>query len=260
METIVAPTDNVTAAMSKNFLAWIPLFEHLPGAIVDRVHGCVRWTSPLPLPFLNGVVGWPDQDAPGAVDEVLGPFDAGPIPLLWVALPDQDASRELAARGFDVGSPPGMSIDLSDLPPLEPPRGITIRVADDPASIFQAFSIALETNGLPTEATAPVCEAYAALPDRHIARTYLATADGEPAAASTLWGAAGVAGLYNVGTLPAYRGRGIGRAVSIAAMADGRDLGYRVGVLQATDEGESIYRSIGFEQRCRFTFALRIPR
>jgi hypothetical protein len=77
VRTIVAPTDDLTAAMSANFLAWIPLFEHLPAAAVDRLHGCVRWTSPLPLPFLNGVVGWPDDRASEAVDDVLSRVDRG---------------------------------------------------------------------------------------------------------------------------------------------------------------------------------------
>ena len=68
---------------------------------------------------------------------------------------------------------------------------------------------------------------------------------------------AGVAGLYNVGTLPEFRGRGLGTLVSLAALEAGRGDGYRWGVLQASAMGEPLYRSMGFEQRCTFTFAVR---
>jgi GNAT superfamily N-acetyltransferase len=259
VNAVVAPEDDLTAAIAANFLAWIPLFEHLPGATVERLHGCVRWTSPSPLPFLNGVAGWPDRDEGAAVDEILAPFDAGSIPLLWVAMPGQDAAPTLGARGFGIGSPPGMAMDLAGLPRSEPLPRVAIRTVDgDATALRDAFGIALVTNGLPAEATEPVCAAYGAFAGNDGVRTYLATVEGEPAAASTLWCAAGVAGLYNVGTLPAYRGRGLGRAVSIAALADGRALGYRVGVLQASDLGRPVYARIGFQERCRFTFAVRM--
>ena len=257
MDAIVDPGGDLTAAMTANFLAWVPMFGHLPGATVDRLPGCIRWTSAIPLPFLNGVAGWPED--PVGIDEVLAPFDEQGIPLLWVGLPGQDAAGALAARGFDVDTPPGMSIDLATLPPVEAPPGVTTRtVDDDPAALREAFRIALVTNGLPEEATEPVARAYESFRPSTGARTYLATVDDTPAAASSLWCAAGVAGLYNVGTLPAFRGRGLGRAVSLAAMADGRDLGYRVGVLQASAMGEPVYAKIGFERRCHFTFAVRM--
>ncbi len=79
-------------------------------------------------------------------------------------------------------------------------------------------------------------------------------------AASTLFEAAGVAVLYNVGTLPEFRGRGLGKLVSVAAMEAGRADGYRLGVLQATSMGEPLYRAIGFEKCCRFTYAVRARR
>jgi GNAT superfamily N-acetyltransferase len=57
-----------------------------------------------------------------------------------------------------------------------------------------------------------------------------------------------VAGLFNVGTLETHRRRGYGRAVSIAAMAAGRERGLVTGVLQATEMGEPVYRALGFRR------------
>ena len=90
-------------------------------------------------------------------------------------------------------------------------------------------------------------------------RTFLAIREGKPVATSTLMAEAGVAGLYNVGTVPDARRTGLGRLVSLAALAAGREAGYRVGVLQSSRLGEPVYQAIGFEQRCTFTFATRVP-
>jgi hypothetical protein len=43
-------------------------------------------------------------------------------------------------------------------------------------------------------------------------------------------------------------------------MQAGRAAGFRYGVLQASALGDPVYRSMGFQERCRFTFAIRGPR
>jgi GNAT acetyltransferase-like protein len=79
------------------------------------------------------------------------------------------------------------------------------------------------------------------------AAAFLADLDGVPVGIAMTIVSHGVAGVYWVGSLAAARGRGIGRAVTVAATAAGFDLGAEVASLQASPMGEPIYRAMGYE-------------
>ena len=80
---------------------------------------------------------------------------------------------------------------------------------------------------------------------------FIATVDGEPAACSSVCVNDGVAGVYCVATLEKFRGRGLGTAVTRAAVEHGCKQGAQFSLLHATEMGEPIYRKIGFVEKCR---------
>ena len=63
--------------------------------------------------------------------------------------------------------------------------------------------------------------------------------------------ASGVAGIWNVGTRPDVRGRGIGRETTLAALRDARAAGHRLSVLGSSPMGLPVYTRIGFVEVCR---------
>jgi predicted acetyltransferase len=53
-------------------------------------------------------------------------------------------------------------------------------------------------------------------------------------------------GLYGIGTPPPHRGNGYGSALTVAGIRWGASNGATVAVLQASQLGEPVYRSLGF--------------
>ncbi|MBV9941727.1 MAG: GNAT family N-acetyltransferase [Solirubrobacterales bacterium] len=57
-----------------------------------------------------------------------------------------------------------------------------------------------------------------------------------------------IAGIYDMGVRPEHRRRGVGRSLTLAACGMARDAGCTHAVLNATPEGELLYRSVGFRR------------
>jgi hypothetical protein len=83
--------------------------------------------------------------------------------------------------------------------------------------------------------------------------------DGQPVCTSVCVHGDGVAGIYAVATLPQERSKGLGAFATTEPLRIAHRLGYRVGVLQASDEGHPVYRRIGFVDVGPVPLYLRMP-
>ena len=84
-------------------------------------------------------------------------------------------------------------------------------------------------------------------------QAFVARSDGRPVGTSLAIRSAGTAGVYNVGTLPAARRRGVGTALTWAAVAAGRDMGFDCAVLQSSEMAVSMYEAMGFRTVVTYT-------
>ena len=86
-------------------------------------------------------------------------------------------------------------------------------------------------------------------------RSFLALVDGEPVATAGSYVAPEVpqvGGVYNVATVPEARGRGIGAAVTWAAVGAGARGGAVRSILQASEQGLPVYERMGFATPLRY--------
>jgi ribosomal protein S18 acetylase RimI-like enzyme len=76
--------------------------------------------------------------------------------------------------------------------------------------------------------------------------------DGRRVAAALAYDYEGDCGIYNVGTMPHARRRGIGTALTAAHLAGARERGCTTASLQATEMAEGLYAALGFRDLGRF--------
>ena len=221
----------------------------------------IRWViGNSPIDYHNCVVhaDLTPEEIDYVILESLERFRAHKVPGSWHVGPSMqppDLGERLLAHGFDYGGDDiGMAADLLALrEDLRLPEGFTLeRVRDERSLAAWTDTLAAGFGEGPAEAEW-VGEMYRRiglgddLPWRH----YLGRLGGEPVATSTLFLAAGVAGIYFVFTVEAARRRGIGAAVTLGALDDAREAGWRVGVLGSSEMGYPVYRRLGFREYCR---------
>jgi GNAT superfamily N-acetyltransferase len=80
---------------------------------------------------------------------------------------------------------------------------------------------------------------------------YIGYLHGEPVATASIMYGDGVAGLYNVATLPEARGKGIEAMISYVPFNDAEKNGYRYGILHASSMGYPVYKRLGFQDICK---------
>ncbi len=218
--------------------------------------GLERWFTPVPHPWFNAVLATrpPGAHDASAIVEILADFRARRVPVftwwLWPGLAMDEWSRVLSAQGFLYDDQtPGMAVNL-DAPTLNAPGPdrFTIQIVDSTQLLQTWTRIFLRGYGVPENVFPQFHDFIGSLGLELPYRHYLGSLEGQPVAASSLFLGAGVAGIYNVATLPEARGRGFGAAMTAYPLHQARDLGYRAGILQSSTMGFPVYRRLGFER------------
>lgn len=165
-----------------------------------------------------------------------------------------DLGSHLLRRGFLLGQDmPGMAADLLSLPPGPAgPPGLAIQQVSDVDSLAQWTYVVGRGFEMPDRLTEPLLTLERSLGfEDESWRRYLGLLEGEAVVASALLLGSGVAGIYDVATRPGFRRRGLGTALTLEALVDGRRLGYRVAVLQSSPQAVGLYQRLGFREYCR---------
>jgi ribosomal protein S18 acetylase RimI-like enzyme len=184
-------------------------FRRAAGARVERVDGIE-----LVVGETEGAIPFPSRRTRAAVARVVD--RAGELRLrtlsCWSLTEDKALGTYLIARGFEWGWQPWwMALDLEQLPDDEPRH----RVLHQRRGAVYALAV---RGG-----------------DGYVGGVYV-----------NPW--RGIAGIYDMGVDLERRRQGIGRALTLSACRLAREAGCTHAVLNATPEGELLYKTVGFQR------------
>jgi len=210
----------------------------------------------LPDHFMNLVVctKLPPDCADELVENTLAHFRSMNIrKLSWLAhdgVPSVEINRVLLGHGltFKESFATEMAVDLSVLPEELPAHpGLRIVPVVDGNALRQWIHVASIGFRISEKFEKVWYDFFVDTVFDGQFQTYLALLNGKPVGTSQLFLSEGVAGIYNVTCIPEVRGQGIGSAITLAPLLKARELGYRIGILQASQRGYGVYRRLGFQ-------------
>lgn len=219
----------------------------------------IRWRTPVPHPWFNGVLAkFPPTPADESfIEESIAHFRSHQVGIytFWMDPPQTRADWDSALKKHGFGysdSTPGMAMDLNTLDEsASRVAGLEFKIADDDKSAWTWVEVFTQGYGLPLGQEPSIFETWGNMGRDIPLRNYIGYMDGKPVATSCLFLGGGAAGIYSVSTLPEFRGKGIGAAMTVKPLFDAREMGYRIGTLQSSEMGFNIYKRLGFRHLCQ---------
>lgn len=225
----------------------------------ERVGPELCWTiGGSPIDYHNAVFGarLAAEDADAAIAQSLAVMRRRGVPGSWHLGPSSrpaDLGARLEAAGFAAGfAEIGMAANILALAPHEPSPGVSVEeVLDEAGLATWVETLARGFGEDPREAEwVGSCWRRLGYGPASDWRHFIGRLDGQAAATATLFLADGVAGLYFVFTAAEARRRGLGAAVTRAALEAATRLGVTTAVLGASEAGAALYRRLGFKDCC----------
>ena len=250
----------IVEAIEANPADFFAYLGQAPQADVYNGPDMMRMITGIPYPLCNTVfrARFPRERLDERIEETLSHFKARHLPMLWwtgATTSPAELGESLVTHGLvPAGSPPGIAVDLEKLrDDLPTPPGMTIEKVRDTETLKHFGAILSTVFELPEFVTEGFLDIFSSLSlgAEQPLQNYVGFLNGELVGASSLFMGAGVAGIYNVGTVPEARGKGIGAAITLAPLLEAIARGYRVAILHASDLGYNVYRRLGFQEYCK---------
>ena len=256
----------VIRQIQQNFITYLRLFAGLPGIRFgdEDVTWFINDNGGSPGNMVLGTQ-LPAETADQELDRLLHHIGQPAEPIHWLRFPacrPADLGQRLEARGWV--SDPGatwMTASLAafaDAPTT--PGSFTVQQVVDNAMLEEWKQ--LSSAGFEMDIQI-YYDAYARHGFGPAARSlhFIGYQGTQSVTSATLVLSAGIAGIYDISTPPAFRRRGYGRAITAFTMQEAVRHGYPMAWLMASDEGKSVYRSLGFvEEDLGIREYLRNPR
>jgi N-acetylglutamate synthase len=256
-------TADADRAARATIAAFRLLARNLPGMHEEPAGpGVLGLVSGLPIATLNGVFTEAARPDLAEIDKAAEGLAGLGLPwsIQFRGEPGPEAERMAAGYGLTarITLPLMLYVPAEGRPgpPARESAAARVRAAGPRDRADYAAALAAGMEAPPEIMTAFGSPEAFALPG---GVPYLAREDGQVVSVGFGMFAEGITGIFNIATVPAYRGRGYGRAVTGRIVADGIARGARLAYLQSSPDGYPLYQSMGFRTVETWTYLSSAP-
>jgi ribosomal protein S18 acetylase RimI-like enzyme len=234
--------------------SFVTSFEKLAGHSEGGGHrwfgGVFAHVTGLPISLFNGcvVVG---EAAAEDLAEALRWVAGHGVPMRLFVVEDFEGELGAVARaqGLERNPVPYPGMVLSPIPDIPAPQeGVAVERVDE-TRIDEFRGVFVADGGTRDLAERLFSDRF--LVDADVT-PFVGYLEGRPVGYSLALRSAGTIGVYNVGTLPEARRRGVGTALTWAAVDVARRVGLDCAVLQSSEMAVGMYEAMGFRTLVRY--------
>jgi GNAT superfamily N-acetyltransferase len=256
MTDIVTDLKEATASIDANPIAYLLNFTRIPQVEFHEDKHLMWISTEVPVGLFNSVFNLDFEsatDIESTISETVAHFTSRGRPCVWWVGPSAqpaDFPDYLAAQGGRlIDTIAMMACSLDSLPKQTSiASSITMECVRDRELLLTWADIYCRSRGydqIVTKAWYQLLGGLELTPDEPL-QHYVGCLNGSPAVCASLFLGVGVAGLFNVTTVPDVRRQGLGRAITFFALADAQERGYRISVLGSEAMAHRLYTKVGF--------------
>lgn len=238
-------------ATQENIAAYYRRFVGLDGVVLHQDEHVEWFTSRLGPAGSHVGRFSAEDDIDAAIDQVIADMSTQVRRWDWSVYRTcrpHDLGERLLRKGGKAGHVAWLLADLDTLSTEAPPNGFSVRAVDSAEMMAEWWRV----YAAGFEKTLEACKIYHDAYAQHLPRIdnnavhLIGYHNDEPVTSSTLLVAGGIAGIYDISTPPAYRGRGFGSAITVATLTLARRKGEQHVCCMASEMGLPIYARLGF--------------
>ena len=263
---LVNPSDDVlTEAIIQNHLTYMRLIGKTPYIKINETKEYMQLDFGLKCFSPQGIMysNLNQDKADTLIEAASSYFEKLQLPFIWAVDPrskPRDMSDNLLSNGFKFEGPyPSMAVDFNEL--IDEKReveGFRYEIVEDEETCRTFWDVWGDGYPMPETFEDVLCNAFIHIGFKDVPfKLFLGYLNEKPVATSILLTAVGVAGVHDITVLPSARGKGIGTEMTLIPLRDAKSMGYRYGVLCATELGIGIYRKMGFKEYLKWDFYMK---
>jgi ribosomal protein S18 acetylase RimI-like enzyme len=212
---------------------------------------CCRIKSSFPHPLFNNIIKSNfSTDIENHLNTIINNYNQNQVPFLWRVwnqdIPEELGSLLLEKGAVQISDCALMAIDLETYHPMSEPlpdlKIKTIRTSQHALDFSACCSSVFKFPILLSKTISEIIRKQ----DQNI-ESFVGYIEGTPVATGTIFYSNGVAGIYNVTTLPAFHGRGIGVEMMTTMLLKAKLDDIKTTILHATSAGIRLFEKLGFQ-------------